>query len=321
MTAWHRRPGPVIDGDFHLAITDRDPGWQHTSLHVATIIPGGFVEHPCIAEEVVVVPLSGSYAAELLPLTGDPADVVRIDLVGRVSVFDGPTDVLYVPPGFRVRLTQTGSSWGTVALCGAYVPDAVTGERDPFLLPAAEVPIELRGTGQATREVRNFAVPGVLAAERLIACEVITPAGNWSSWPPHKHDEDLPGRESRLEEIYWFDVRPDDSAPPTADPVGYFRMHDRARGEDPVRVLPGLDDETTHLDELIEVRPGEVVLVPHGWHGPAMAPPGYDLYYLNVMAGPGPERAWLITDDPDHAWVRQTWPDQSPDPRLPLGGQ
>ena len=66
-----------------------------------------------------------------------------------------------------------------------------------------------------------------------------------------------------------------------------------------------------------EVRTGDVVLVPHGWHGPSMAAPGYDLYYLNVMAGPS-ERAWRFRDDPAHAWIRSTWSDQAIDPRLPL---
>ncbi len=70
---------------------------------------------------------------------------------------------------------------------------------------------------------------------------------------------------------------------------------------------------------LAEVRTGDVVLVPNGWHGPSMAVPGYDLYYLNVMAGPSAERSWLIRDDPDHAWVRETWRDQQPDPRVPFG--
>ena len=69
---------------------------------------------------------------------------------------------------------------------------------------------------------------------------------------------------------------------------------------------------------LAEVRSGDVVLIPHGWHGPSMAVPGYDLYYLNVMAGPGAERAWRICDDPAHTWVRDTWPSQAVDPRLPM---
>ena len=174
-------------------------------------------------------------------------------------------------------------------------------------MDAADVPVELRGAGLASREVRNFGIPGVLDADSIIACEVVTPGGNWSSYPPHKHDEERPGVETELEEIYYFEVAPSAGAPEAAgsSPVGYQRVY-------------GTDERP--IDVLAEVRSGDVVLVPHGWHGPAMAAPGYDLYYLNVMAGPGAERAWLICDDPAHGWVRDTWSDQPVDPRLPLGG-
>jgi 5-deoxy-glucuronate isomerase len=129
---------------------------------------------------------------------------------------------------------------------------------------------------------------------------VLTPAGNWSSYPPHKHDEHRPGEEAELEDIYYFEVA---DSPHGTPGVGYQRVY-------------GTADRP--LDVLEEVRSGDVVLIPHGWHGPSMAAPGYDLYYLNVMAGPGDERAWLICDDPAHAWVRATWTDQPVDPRLPL---
>jgi 5-deoxy-glucuronate isomerase len=110
--------------------------------------------------------------------------------------------------------------------------------------------------------------------------------------------------ESELEEIYFFEVRAErGAAEGGADPVAYQRVY-------------GTDDRP--IDVLEEVRTGDVILIPHGWHGPAMAPPGYDLYYLNVMAGPGEDRAWLICDDPSHAWVRGTWEGQPVDPRLPL---
>ncbi len=145
----------------------------------------------------------------------------------------------------------------------------------------------------------------MLDADSIIACEVVTPAGNWSSYPPHKHDEERPGVETELEEIYYFETPRPTATARGADPVGYQRVY-------------GTDERP--IDVLAEVRTGDVVLVPHGWHGPAMAAPGYDLYYLNVMAGPGPERAWLICDDPAHAWVRDTWADQAVDPRLPLFG-
>ncbi len=161
----------------------------------------------------------------------------------------------------------------------------------PFrYVPAAKVPVELRGAGACSRQVNNFGTPDVLEADRIIACEVLTPSGNWSSYPPHKHDEDRPG-ETVLEEIYYYEV------------AGGGMAYQRVYGSTEV---------------LAEVRSGDVVLIPHGWHGPSMAVPGYDLYYLNVMAGPGPERAWLICDDPAHAWIRDTWPGQPVDPRLPM---
>ena len=124
---------------------------------------------------------------------------------------------------------------------------------------------------------------------------MLTPGSNWSSFPPHKHDEDREG-ESVLEEVYYFEV--------DKDGPGYQRVYTSGPGRE--------------IDVCTEVRSGDTVLVPHGWHGPSMAAPGYHLYYLNVMAGPGDERAWRICDDPAHAWVRGTWDDQEIDPRLPL---
>jgi 5-deoxy-glucuronate isomerase len=159
--------------------------------------------------------------------------------------------------------------------------------------------VELRGAGQSSRQVNNFGTPEILDADRLIACEVLTPSGNWSSYPPHKHDDYRPGAEAVLEEIYYFEV--------AAGPAGPGLAYQRVYGT-PERPI----------DVLAEVRSGDVVLVPHGWHGPSMAAPGYDLYYLNVMAGPGRERAWLICDDPAHGWVRQSWEQQTVDPRLPF---
>jgi 5-deoxy-glucuronate isomerase len=157
--------------------------------------------------------------------------------------------------------------------------------------------VELRGAGQVSRQINNFCTPGAFDCDRLIAVEVLTPGGNWSSYPPHKHDEDRPG-ESVLEEIYYFEISDDRG-------MAYQRVY-------------GTADRP--IDILEEVRTGDTVLIPHGWHGPSMAVPGYDLYYLNVMAGPSAERAWLICDDPAHGWVRETWRTQPVDPRLPMTG-
>ena len=159
--------------------------------------------------------------------------------------------------------------------------------------------MELRGAGTCSRQVNNFCTPEAFEADKLIACEVLTPGGNWSSYPPHKHDE-TSEHETELEEIYYFEVAP---GPQGQRGLAYQRVYG----------TPGRP-----IDVLAEVRDRDVVLIPHGWHGPSIAAPGHDLYYLNVMAGPGPERAWRIVDDPDHAWVRDTWTDQPVDPRLPL---
>jgi 5-deoxy-glucuronate isomerase len=272
-------------------------GWRHTGLLTTTLEKGRSVDHELGDAEAVVVPLSGGLGVEVYD--GERVEVFALE--GRPSVFSGPTDVLYVPPGRTLRLVGTAAGVARVAVCLA--PTSRRGHRSALHLPAGEVPVELRGAGTASREVRNFGVPGVLDAERIIACEVITPAGNWSSWPPHKHDTERPGVESELEEIYWFETRSTD--PRGTDAVGYQRVY--GTPERPI-------------DVLAEVRTGDVVLVPHGWHGPAVAAPDADLYYLNVMAGPGPERAWRICDDPAHAWVREAWADEHPDPRLPLAG-
>jgi 5-deoxy-glucuronate isomerase len=157
--------------------------------------------------------------------------------------------------------------------------------------------VELRGAGQASRQVNNFCTPECFEADRLMAVEVLTPGGNWSSYPPHKHDEET-AVESALEEIYYFEV----SSPRPTPGVGYQRVY-------------STDDRP--VDVCIEVASGDVVLIPNGYHGPSMAAPGYDLYYLNVMAGAA-ERAWRFCDDPAHTWIRGTWAAQEMDPRLPM---
>ncbi|MGH9066388.1 MAG: 5-deoxy-glucuronate isomerase, partial [Acidimicrobiales bacterium] len=144
-------------------------------------------------------------------------------------------------------------------------------------------------------QVNNFLEPDAFPADKLVAVEVITPAGNWSSYPPHKHDENREG-EAVLEEIYYFEI---------SSPEGFAVQ----------RLYTG-DGE---IDLCEPVGTGDVVLIPRGYHGPSMAAPGYDLYYLNVLAGPGEERTMAFCDDPAHHWVRRTWGSEDPDPRLPLG--
>jgi 5-deoxy-glucuronate isomerase len=301
MANWVYPLGSAAEGSWDVSWGTSDSalkvnGWAHTGLKVATLAAGDAVELPAAGEERIVVPLSGSFTAAV--------DGQDFELAGRASVFNGPSDVLYT--GTEQALTISSADGGRVAIATAPAKTSYPTR----LVSAAETPVELRGAGNCSRQVHNFGTPAALEADRFIVCEVITPAGNWSSYPPHKHDEEKDG-ETSLEEIYYFETRvaPGGPASPSGDntqrdAIGYQRVY--ASDERPI-------------DVSAEVRTGDVVLVPYGWHGPAMAAPGYDLYYLNVMAGPGPVRDWLISDDPHHGWIRQTWEGQDVDPRLPFG--
>ncbi len=270
------------------------PGWRHTGLRVAEIAAGESRELPgSSGVERLIVPLSGSFRVSVsVPEVGDAV----YDLAGRASVFDGPSDVLYVGCGATVIVSGAGRF---------AVAEAPASTRYPTRhIPAPDVAVELRGAGRSSRQVHNFGTPANLDADSFIVCEVITPAENWSSFPAHKHDQTVPGVESSLEEIYYFEsevVRGMD-VPAQARPFGLFSTYSSPAGS---------------IDINAQVRTGDIALVPYGYHGPAVAAPGYDLYYLNVMAGPDPERVWNITDDPAHGWIRQTWEGQELDPRLP----
>ncbi|WP_314192295.1 5-deoxy-glucuronate isomerase [uncultured Arthrobacter sp.] len=298
MTKWFYPKGSATEGIWDISIGTVGSaltvdGWAHTGLKVASLAAGATVEFPAAAEERIVVPLSGAFT---VTVEGE-----KNQLAGRDNVFSGPTDVLY--SGVDKEITITSVDGGRVAIATA--PAKV--HYPTRLITAAETPVELRGAGNCSRQVHNFGTPAALEADRFIVCEVLTPAGNWSSYPPHKHDEEKEG-ETRLEEIYYFETRvagvPCSTGPgENADAIGYQRVY---------------ASDHRPIDVAAEVRTGDVVLVPYGWHGPAMAAPGYDMYYLNVMAGPGRVRDWLISDDPHHGWVRQTWEGQNVDPRLPF---
>jgi len=285
-TQLHLAAGRTAGGPYRLAITPEQAGWAYCGLRVLDLPPGGAHELRTGGDEMLVLPLAGPAVVH--------CDGQRFELAGRPSVFAGVTDFAYLPPGRVARISSAAG--GRFALPAARAARGLP----PRYGPAAGVPVELRGAGSCSRQVNNFCTPEVFEADRLIACEVITPAGNWSSYPPHKHDQERPG-EAELEEIYYFEI----GAGPAGPGLGYQRVYGTA---------------ARPLDLLAEVRTGDAVLIPHGWHGPSMAVPGYDMYYLNVMAGPGAERAWLICDDPAHAWVRGGWAGQPADPRLPVGG-
>jgi 5-deoxy-glucuronate isomerase len=290
-TGHHLPAGSAAEGDFELRVTPAEAGWVYSGLSVLRLEPGGSATVETGNAETLVMALEGSCTVT--------CEGETLEVAGRRHVFDGPSDFVYVPRDAVVEVRSAAG--GRFAL-----PSARCEQRLPFRhQPKDAVPVELRGAGQASRQVNNFCIPAAFEADRLIACEVLTPGGNWSSYPPHKHDE-ASETESELEEIYYFEVAPGPAAADGTERPGI--AYQRVYGH------PGKE-----IDVLAEVRSGDVVLIPHGWHGPSMAVPGYDLYYLNVMAGPGETRAWLICDDPAHGWVRDTWAEQTVDPRLPFG--
>jgi 5-deoxy-glucuronate isomerase len=251
------RGGPVT------VVTPESAGWTYVGFEVHRVRRGDTVRHSTGARELCAVMLSGT--AEVTA-----AGRAWQDVGSRATVFGGTPDSVYVPPQQQFELTAR-SDGCEVALCWA---PARTGA-EPALIRAGDVKPFKRGSGRTERTIHNILMED-RAAESLLVTEVLTPAGNWSSYPPHKHDTDDLPREAYLEETYYHR---------TARPDGFAVQ------------LVYTDDRS--LDEAIQVRDGDVVLVPRGYH-PVAAGPGYDLYYLNVMAGP--TRRWLATTDPDHRW-------------------
>ncbi|MGC0417019.1 5-deoxy-glucuronate isomerase [Embleya sp. AB8] len=280
---WGADPG----AEDPVSITPELAGWRYSGLRVVHLAPGGRRVSATGDDEVAVIPLAGSVTVE--------TEGRRFELAGRDSVFTAVTDFAYVPRDAELRLSTRHG-------CQLALASARAGRRlDPAYGPAAGVPVEVRGAGRATRQANNLLTPDVFPADKLVVCEILTPDGNWSSYPPHKHDR-ASAHEVVNEEIYFFRVAGRDGRTPDREGFALHRTY-TADGS---------------IDATVTVRDGDVFLVPRGYHGPCVAAPGHHLYYLNVMAGPAAERAMLACDDPAHHWVRESWLGQDPDPRCPL---
>ena len=201
----------------------------------------------------------------------------------RANVFSGMPYAAYVPISTAFRVTAETEC--DLAFCYARAQRTFA----PRLVTPDDVDVEIRGGGNATRQINHIFKPD-FPADRLLIVEVYTPSGNWSSYPPHKHDVHNPPYEVDLEEIYYYRVD---------HPAGY--------------AIQKLYTPDRHIDETMTVRDGQLVIVPEGYH-PVVAAHGYNVYYLNALAGSA--RSMAASDDPDYAWVRQTWSEK--DPRLPL---
>jgi 5-deoxy-glucuronate isomerase len=266
-----RHVGPLVrparepdrDGAIHR-ITPEGAGWTWTSFDVHRLAAGARVERPGDGREVLVLVLEGTAAVTVGGVAFGPVGT-------RASVFEEPpAGVVLCAPGEAVEVVAAGD-----VLLGIASAPAGDVRRTALVDPGA-IRVETRGEGPARRMIKNL-LPAEAAAGRLIAVEAYTPGGNWSSYPPHKHDTDNPPVESQLEELYFYRF-----ARPTGFAVQRVYTPDRS------------------LDETMTARDLDVILVPRGYHVVGAAA-GYDTWYLNVMAGP--ERVWRFTVDPDHRWL------------------
>ena len=272
-TSLHRPAGPADTetGRVH-GITAGDAGWRYVGFADYQLAPGQGLARPADDHEVVVIVLEGG-------ATIRAGGKTYSSLGSREHVFDGPPPpVLLLEPGLAVEVEAEGAA-------SVIVADAPAAEvRVTRLFEPPDLHVEVRGAGITERRIHHL-LPPTTEAGRLILFEVFTPGGNWSSYPPHKHDTEDPPTEAYLEELYYYRFeRPAG--------WGFTRVYTADRS---------LDASFTPMDR-------DVVLIPRGYH-PFGAAAGYDAYYLNVMAGP--HRAWHFTLDPDHAWL-MNW-----DPNLP----
>jgi 5-deoxy-glucuronate isomerase len=256
------------------AFEDRieDFGLENLSFSVRKMAAAQKYEATIADVELAIVVLGG-----ICSVTSSAGSWQRIG--GRATVFDGLPYTLYLPPGTSFAIAADTDCELAFCYCKAEQMHPAR------LVTPDQVGIEIRGGGNATRQI-NSMIPPAFPAHRLIVVEVFTPAGNWSSFPPHKHDVHNPPAEVDLDEIYYFRV-------------------DRPEGFAIQRVYTA----DRRIDETITVRDGEIVLIPEGYH-PVVAAHGYNVYYLNLLAGSA--RSLAASDHPDYAWVRQTWKDKDP---------
>ena len=257
-----RREGREI-----VNVTPESAGWTHVGFRALRLRAGDEERVATLSRELCIVVLAGTVDVSI----GNGSVSHHPGLGTRDSVFDDVAPAaVYVPPDHQVTVRAQRDA--EVALCTA----PGRGGHAARVIDATTMQRMVRGKGANTRYVRDI-LPQTQAADHLLVVEVITPAGHSSSYPPHKHDRDAAPEETQLEETYYHRLNP---------PQGFAFQ----------RVYT--DDRS--LDESMAVEDHDVVMVPRGYH-PCIAPHGYDLYYLNVMAGPG--RNWIFKNDPAHEWM------------------
>lgn len=248
-------------------ITPETAGWGYVGFGLYQLEAGDTVGEPTGNTEVILVLVEGK--AEIAGAGKNFGELGE-----RMSVFDRiPPHCVYLPNGSEWSATATTKC--TLAVCTA----PGQGGHEAQIIGPAGIALEERGKGANTRYIHNIAMENRDVADSLLVTEVYTPSGNWSSYPPHRHDEDNYPEMTYLEETYYHRLNPEQG-------YGIQRVF----------------TEDGELDETMAVSNGDVVLVPKGHH-PVGSPYGYEMYYLNVMAGP--LRKWRFNNHPDHDWIFQ----------------
>jgi len=259
-----------------LAVTPESIGFEYLTLRIRRMQKGEKYSAETGATELGIVTLGGRCSVESTAGSWS-------DFGSRQNVFAGMPTALYLPVG--TEFTVRAETDCELAFCFSRAEEKYPAQ----LITPDQVEVEVRGGANATRQINHILKPE-FSAHRLLLVEVYTPSGNWSSYPPHKHDVHKPPAEVDLEELYYYKV-------------------DRPEGYAIQRVYT----PDGRIDETLTVRDGELVLIPEGYH-PVVAAHGYNVYYLNALAGSA--RSMAASDDPDYAWVRQSWHEQ--DPRVPV---
>lgn len=266
----------VAESGETMLVTPESTGFEFLTMSIRKLSRGEKFSSETAACELGLVILGGRCSVQSTAGSWS-------DLGVRAHVFDGLPTALYLP--IKSEFTVVAETDCEVAMCFARAEEDFPAR----LVTPEQVEVEIRGGANATRQINHILKPE-FPAQRLLLVEVYTPSGNWSSYPPHKHDVHNPPAEVDLEELYYYKV-------------------DRPEGYAIQRVYTA----DGSIDQTLTVRDGELVLIPEGYH-PVVAAHGYNVYYLNALAGSA--RSMAASDDPDYAWVRQSWTEQ--DPRLPL---
>lgn len=259
-----------------LNVTPAQTGFEYLTFHARKLAQGETYQGNTDGNELGLVILGGTCSVES-PAGSWP------HLGSRANVFSGMPTALYLP--IQTEFTITAESACDLAFCYCRAEESFPAR----LIRPEDVEVEVRGGANATRQINHIIKPE-FPAQRLLVVEVYTPSGNWSSYPPHKHDVHNPPGEVDLEEVYYYRID---------KPEGY--------------AIQKVYTPDRRLDATLTVRDGELVLVPEGYH-PVVAAHGYNVYYLNALAGSA--RSMAASDDPDYAWVRAEW--NETDPRVPV---